>query len=215
MPLKPELPPPPLGPPRPPGPPRLSCPPPPLPPPPGAPPPPAGEGGDDHGLMATIEELRVGCLELRVWLRTAQDHGGVAVKKLGDATAQLDALKAMEQQLADEGSASAPAPRASSSQEGTDSEQASELRQRAEDAELALVRAEAEIARLTRVSRHLSTGGASTESDTEGGEEEDSGQPSTPGGTPIERRMRAASLHTIVTVEALEAEGKQIGRAHV
>ena len=100
--------------------------------------------------MATIEELRVGCLELRVWLRTAQDHGGVAVKKLGDATAQLGALKAMEQQLADGGSASAPAPRASSSQEGTDSERASELRQRAEDAELALVRAEAEIARLTR-----------------------------------------------------------------
>lgn len=98
--------------------------------------------------MATIEELRVGCLELRVWLRTAQDHGGVAVKKLGDATAQLDALKAMEEQLADGGSASAPAPRASSSQEGTDSERA--LRQRAEDAELALVRAEAEIERLTR-----------------------------------------------------------------
>ena len=69
--------------------------------------------------------------------------------------------------------------------------------------------------RLDRVSRHLSTGGASTESDTEGGEEEDSGQPSTPGGTPIERRMRAASLHTIVTVEALEAEGKHVEAAEL
>ena len=99
--------------------------------------------------MATIEELRVGCLELRVWLRTAQDHGCVAVKKLADATAQLDALKAMEEQLADVGSASAWSTRTSSSQEGTDSERDA-LRQRAEDAELALVRAEAEIARLTR-----------------------------------------------------------------
>jgi len=98
--------------------------------------------------MATIEELRVGCLELRVWLRTAQDHGGVAVKKLADATAQLEALKAMEEQLADGGGdgGAAWSTRTSSSQEGTDSA----LRQRAEDAELALVRAEAEIARLTR-----------------------------------------------------------------
>ena len=52
--------------------------------------------------MATIEELRVGCLELRVWLRTAADHGDVAVKKLGDASTQLDALKAIEDQPADE-----------------------------------------------------------------------------------------------------------------
>ena len=101
--------------------------------------------------MATIEELRVGCLELRVWLRTAQDHGGVAVKKLADATAQLEALKAMEEQLADGGGdgGAAWSTRTSSSQEGTDSERDA-LRQRAEDAELALVRAEAEIARLTR-----------------------------------------------------------------
>ena len=164
--------------------------------------------------MATIEELRVGCLELRVWLRTAQDHGCVAVKKLGDATAQLDALKAMEEQLADEyslggdgglavgaegvllsrasalerarvGSASAgddvpslrsermerarssaragaagasghaeegfqqAAEEALLSQEGLEIERDS-LRDRAEDAELALVRAEAEIARLAR-----------------------------------------------------------------
>ena len=62
----------------------------------------AGEDDDDQGLMATIEELRVGCLELRVWLRTAQDHGGVAVKKLGDATTHLDALEAMKEQLPDE-----------------------------------------------------------------------------------------------------------------
>ena len=163
--------------------------------------------------MATIEELRVGCLELRVWLRTAQDHGCVAVKKLGDATAQLDALKAMEEQLADEyslggdgglavgaegvllsrasaleraraGSASAgddvpslrsermerarssaragagtsghaeesfqqAAEEALLSQEGLEIERDS-LRDRAEVAELALVRAEAEIARLAR-----------------------------------------------------------------
>ena len=126
-------------------------PPPGAPPPPDAPPPPAGEGGDNnHGLMATIEELRVGCLELRVWLRTAQDHGGVAVKKLADATAQLEALKAMEEQLADGGGDGGAAwSTRTSSQEGTDSERDA-LRQRAEDAELALVRAEAEIARLTR-----------------------------------------------------------------
>ena len=100
--------------------------------------------------MATIEELRVGCLELRVWLRTAQDHGGVAVKKLADATAQLEALKAMEEQLADGGGDGGAAwSTRTSSQEGTDSERDA-LRQRAEDAELALVRAEAEIARLTR-----------------------------------------------------------------
>ena len=161
--------------------------------------------------MATIEELRVGCLELRVWLRTAQDHGGVAVKKLGEATTQLDALKAMEGQLADEyslggngglavgaegvllsrasaleraraESASAgddvpslrsermerarssaqagasghaeegfqqAAEEALLSQEGLEIERDS-LRDRAEDAELALVRAEAEIARLAR-----------------------------------------------------------------
>jgi hypothetical protein len=165
--------------------------------------------------MATIEELRVGCLELRVWLRTAQDHGGVAVKKLGDATTHLDALEAMKEQLPDEyslggdggravgaegvlvsraraleraraGSASAgddvpslrsermeqarSSARASAnagasghaeesfqqaaeeallSQEGLEIERDS-LRDRAEDAELALVRAEAEIARLSR-----------------------------------------------------------------
>ena len=65
------------------------------------------------------------------------------------------------------------------------------------------------------MSRHLSTGGAATESDTDGGESEDGGQPSTPGGTPIERRVRAASLHTIATVEALEAEGKRVEAAEV
>ena len=176
--------------------------------------------------MATIEELRVGCLELRVWLRTAQDHGGVAVKKLGEATTQLDALKTMEGQLADEyslggngglavgaegvllsrasaleraraESASAgddvpslrsermerarSSARASAdagpgadagasghaeegfqqaaeeallSQEGLEIERDS-LRGRAEDAELALVRAEAKIARLARYARHV------------------------------------------------------------
>ena len=65
------------------------------------------------------------------------------------------------------------------------------------------------------MSRHLSTGGAATESDTDGGESEDGGQPSTPGGTPIERRVRAASLHTVATVEALEAEGKHVEAAEV
>ena len=60
------------------------------------------------------------------------------------------------------------------------------------------------------MSRHLSTGGAATESDTDGGESEDGGQPSTPGGTPIERRVRAASLHTIATVEALERDNKSL-----
>ena len=58
-------------------------------------------------------------------------------------------------------------------------------------------------------------GGAATESDTDGGESEDGGQPSTPGGTPSERRMRAASLHTIATVGALEAEGKRVEAAEV
>ena len=170
--------------------------------------------------MATIEELRVGCLELRVWLRTAQDHGGVAVKKLGEATTQLDALKTMEGQLADEyslggdcglavgaegvllsrasaleraraesasagddvpslrsermerarSSARAGASSGASghaeegfqqaaeeallSQEGLEIERDS-LRGRAEDAELALVRAEAKIARLARYARHV------------------------------------------------------------
>ena len=65
------------------------------------------------------------------------------------------------------------------------------------------------------MSRHLSTGGAATESDTDGGESEDGGQPSTPGGTPIERRVRAASLHTIATMEALEAEGKHVEAAEL
>ena len=69
--------------------------------------------------------------------------------------------------------------------------------------------------RLARVGRHLSTGGASTESGTEGGEEEDSGQLFTPRGTPITREMRAASLHTIMTVEALEAEGKHVEAAEL
>ena len=63
--------------------------------------------------------------------------------------------------------------------------------------------------------RHLSTGGAFTESDTEGGEEDDSGQLLTPRGTPIMREMRAASLHTIMTVEALEAEGKHVEAAEL
>ena len=65
------------------------------------------------------------------------------------------------------------------------------------------------------MSRHLSTGGAATESDTDGGESEDGGQPSTPGGTPIERRVRAASLHTIATWSAVEAEGKHVEAAEL
>ena len=63
--------------------------------------------------------------------------------------------------------------------------------------------------------RHLSTGGTSTESDTEAGEEDDSGQQFTPRGTPIMREMRAASLHTIMTVAALEAEGKLVEAAEL
>ena len=58
--------------------------------------------GEVADLMATIEELRVGCLELRVWLRTAADHGSIARTKLGDASTQVDALKEMEDQLAAE-----------------------------------------------------------------------------------------------------------------
>ena len=40
-----------------------------------------GEGGE---LMKTVEEVRVGCLELRVWLQAAKEHGAVAAKKLGE-----------------------------------------------------------------------------------------------------------------------------------
>ena len=58
-----------------------------------------GEGGE---LMKTVEEVRVGCLELRVWLQAAKEHGAVAAKKLGDISTQIDELKEIESEVAAE-----------------------------------------------------------------------------------------------------------------
>lgn len=180
----------------------------------GAPPPPHGQhpppphgAPDDDELSAAVEHMRVGCLELRVWLSASSDHGQLAGKKLDLAEEHLQELRAHEDEEALNAALTAPEPgtdshreerlaraRANKMRGSGGSEGSVDWKQRCEAAEQALSEAQAEIARLRTLLAPV---------------QRDTAPP------PPLAAMRAASRETMQLIEGLEAEGKFVEAAEL
>ena len=158
---------------------------------------------DAGELAEAVDHMRVGCLELRVWLSASSDHGQLAGKKLDLAEEHLQELMAQEDEVLAEpepGTAESlredrlARARAGKKRESGGGESGVDWKQRCEAAEQALGEAQADLMRMRTLLAPV---------------QRDTAPP------PPLAAMRTASRETMQMIEGLEAEGKFVEAAEL